>query len=151
MTAPPWGHKPRPAFASLTGAARRPSGLSARCLYWLRRAVDGNWQANRRFWEQSDEGRAVLLGVHVWEITNVLVPLLANLKAGDLFGCARALGHDVDKCCNNCHAEYEGDGTYMCDGYDIRARDLHACCKAATTSDELIKLVPWDVRWAARR
>jgi hypothetical protein len=149
VTAPPWGHKPRPAFRGFSTTP--PPGLSARCLYWLRRADDGNWRVNRRFWEQSDEGRADLLGVHAWEVKNVLVPFLANLKEDSSSHCSRALGHDINNCCVSCHADWEYEGTYMCDGYDVRARDLHTCCKASTTSLDLIQRMPWDVRMEARR
>jgi hypothetical protein len=151
MTAPTWGHKPPPVPKPIHFNCAPPPELSGRCLYWLRRADQGNWRANRRFWEQEDEGRAILLGAFVWEVRNVIVPLLANLKEATSSSCARALGHDLKNCCAPCHAQWECDGEYMCDGYDVQARDLHTCCKAAIISGDLRDLVPWHVRLGARR
>lgn len=151
MTAPPWGHKPPHVGYSAHFCYSPPPQLSERCRYWLRRADEGNWRANRHFWKQGLIGRAHLLGVRGWEIDNLIVPFLANLKAAPGAHCARALGHDVANCCGSCHAGWESEGTPMCDGYDVRGKDLHACCKAAITSTSARELMPWHARVEARR
>jgi hypothetical protein len=120
-------------------------------LYWLRRADEGTWRPNRHLWKQNYDGRAQWLGVHIWESAKVITPLVANLEAATGSTCTKALGHDVNNCCQGCHAGWESEGTYMCDGYDVQARDLHACCTAAIASDSLRKLVPWHLRTEARR
>lgn len=151
MTAPPWGHKPPAVHQPSYFHVIPPPGLSARCLYWLRRADEGNWRPNRHLWKQGYDGRAGWLGVFIWELEKVIAPLLANLEAATSSTCTKALGHDLDNCCQGCHAGWEGDGEYMCDGYDVQARDLHVCCRASIASNSLIHLVPPLVRMRARQ
>ncbi|MFE6000331.1 hypothetical protein ACFQ6C_26280 [Streptomyces sp. NPDC056454] len=142
MTAPPWGHKPPAVADHTTHWTDAPPALSDRCLYWLRRIDESSWRPNRHFWKEGYDHRATWLGVWIWEVEKVILPILANLEAGTGSSCSRALGHDLNACCGSCHGNWE-DGEYMCDGYDLRGRDLHACCQAAIISAELRKLIPW--------
>lgn len=50
--------------------------------------------------------------------------------------CGKVVGHKIEKCCDTCHARWEHDGEYMCDGKDKDGKDLHTCCVAACRSQK---------------
>lgn len=53
--------------------------------------------------------------------------------------CKQAAGHQEKDCCPKCHAAWESQGDYMCDGFDSEGYDLHTCCRAAMTSRDFLQ------------
>lgn len=56
----------------------RPPALSSRCVYWVRQIMRG-WRPNRRLSCLGYDEKAGWFGVYIWELLNVLGPLLAAL------------------------------------------------------------------------
>lgn len=75
MTCPPWGQKPPPVDDVWLYWGKRPPEMSERCKYWVRRFQEGSWRPNKRV-QQSDEcDIAEMLGIYIWEATDVIWPI----------------------------------------------------------------------------
>lgn len=77
---PPWGHKPAAVNAIEVYWSTPPPALSPRVQYWLKRLADDQWRPNKYLRAQGYYGAAAWLGVYIWEWTNLLRPLLAELE-----------------------------------------------------------------------
>lgn len=71
MPAPPWGHKPPPVADVQAYWAEPPPEPSERCAYWMRRRHEGSWTPNKWVHREGYYGRALHLGVWIWEACNV--------------------------------------------------------------------------------
>ena len=56
-----------------------PPSQSARCSYWVER-IRGGWRPNSRIEGLGYDGRAEYYGVWIWELFNVIDPLLRGLS-----------------------------------------------------------------------
>lgn len=92
MTGPPWGHKPLPVGNVMLYWLDQPPEPSDRCLYWRRRYSEGSWSPNRWLARQDNHGRALWLGVYIWEAVHVLGPLINEHCAGVPAGIVTYVG-----------------------------------------------------------
>lgn len=79
MTTPPWGHKPPPAGDVELYWQNCPPEPSERCVYWVRRLREGSWKPNRYLTQWGYYYRAGMLGVFIWESSNVIMPLASMM------------------------------------------------------------------------
>lgn len=77
MTAPRWGHKPLPVADVETYWSRPAPEPSERMAYWVRRYRMGEWEPNRWLRREGYYGRAVMLGVWLWEGNGPVLALMA--------------------------------------------------------------------------
>lgn len=59
-----------------------PPEVSARCLSWADRIQNEGWRPGRRLRTEGYYGTAEYLGIYIWELFNVIGPLLDRLTGG---------------------------------------------------------------------